>query len=662
MACGDGATGSSWSTRGARAGGPGCGITLRVDVALDGRPASLLAERATPTWSDLRAIDEGLTIEVAKRGPRDAIVRVALAAPVDRATTAEVLVTLAVRPSGPDDAAPCPRVAWEATGASPGATVLRVDLPDRPPWWLVDARDARVEPSAAEGGLDGTGALALRHQVELAPGQTSDVRLRLSESDEPRTAIGPDADATLAVRARESEAWLADGFALGQPDDVVARRLVAELLARPPSSRLAAALDAVAVATIDPSRARAQLLDSLAAWAHDAEGPTEGPGTPPLEAWAALRVHDLLLARTGREDPRFLEEACSRLLTATSWWVDRLDPDGRGALQGGLPPIDGPRVLPRGVVDGAPDVAHADGTAWLAVHTVAMLRLASAVAHLDRTYADMAVTFLDSAVTMIDALDAVGGGLGMWDQAQGAHLDVARAADGTYRRIPIRSLVSLVPLLAVTVIPAGTLERLPALAARVDGVLAERPELSGSIIRGPSGRRDRGDVLVSVVSRSRLGWALEHVLDPEGHLSPYGIRTLSRAHRVPVRVDVGAGAADVRYRPAGARDADGVTLWQGQVSVTLTLLLADALRAHGAMGGSPLLIEHPTGSGRIVVADEVADDRVSRVLHALRRLAADGRSPVGVEAIDAESGGAARPRGAEGRSSLPLVALWRPAR
>jgi hypothetical protein len=640
------------------------GVTLRIDAALDGRPAGLVTERATPTWSHVRATGadaaDGLTIELAKRAPRDAVMRIGLDAPTDAPTNVDVVITLTVEAQAPDELAPRPRVAWEATGAPAGSTVLRLDLSDGRPWWLVDAGHACVEPQATDPGRGEPATLVLRHHVELEAGQGTTIRLRASESEEPRTPIGPDADATLAVRARESEAWLGASFALAPPDGAVTRRLVAELLTRTPRSRLAAALDAVTVATLDPARARDLLLDSLAAWAHDADEPSDGPGTPPLEAWATLRVHDLLLARTGREDARFLEEACSRLLTATAWWVDRVDPDGRNALHGGLPGIDGPRVLPRGVADHAPEVAHADGTAWLAVHTIAMLRLATAVARLDPTYQDMAVTFLDSAVTMIDALDAAGGGLGMWDQGHGAYLDVARVADGTFQRIPLRSMVSLVPLLAATVIPAEALERLPALADRVDGVLADRPELSGSIIRGPSGRRDRGAVLVSVVNRSRLGWALEHVLDPEGHLSPFGIRTLSRAHREPVRVDLGAGVADVRYRPAGGRDADGAPLWQGQVSVTLTCLLADALRVHGAMRGSPLVLEHPTGSGRMMLADEVADDLMSRVLHALRRLAADDGSVVGVEAIDAESGGPARPRGPDGRSSLPLASLWHP--
>lgn len=637
------------------------GASLHLEVLIDGRPASLTAEQAMPTWSHvLVTAGEILTLELAKRGPRDALIRVAAANGAQAPTTIDLAVILRSHASGPDVRAPQPRLAWETTGAAPGAAVVRLDVPDGRPWWLVDAQPgARLDPPTAEPGPGSAASSSLRHRLVLGAGERADVRLRLSEADEPRSPIGVDAEATLAVRARESDAWLDARFPVGEPGSALGRRLAAELLTHEPPSRLAAALDAVALATLDPRRARAMLLDSLAAWAHDADEPTDAPGTAPLEAWATLRVHELLVRATGRPDAAFLEEACSRLLTATSWWVDRLDPDGRSALHGGLPAIDGPRVLPRGVADHGADLAHADGAAWLAVHTLGMLELATTIAGIDRDYQDMAVTFLDTVVTMIDALDGLGGGIGMWDQERGMYLDVARSTDGAFHRIPLRSLVSLLPLLAVTVIPGETLERRPVLAARIDATLGERPELSGSIIRGHSGRRDRGDVLVSVVNRTRLVWALEHVLDPEGFLSPFGIRTLSRCHLAqPARVELGGTVADIRYRPAGTRDTDGGTLWQGQVSVTLTLLLADALRAHGSMRGSPLLLQHPTGSGRMVVADEVADDLVSRVVHALGRLvAADAGALVGVEALDAESGTPARPRGATGRSALPLAFL-----
>ncbi len=641
------------------------GAHLELQVLVDGHPATMVAEQATPTWSHVRvSAGDLVTIELARRGPRDAVIRLGLDGPAEGVATIDVLVTLRADAPSPDELAPRPRLAWESTAGPEDARVIRLDPPEGRPWWLVDAARGRIVPSVRPAPAGAPATLVVHHHVPLSSDERTELRLRLAEADEPPSPTGPDADATLGVRARESDAWLAKAIPGGESPLV--RRLTAELLTGEPRPHPGASLDAVALATLDPDRARGALLDALAAWAHDVEPPTGGPGTPPLEAWATLRIHDLLLARTGRVDLGFLQEASSRLLALTAWWVDQLDIDGRNALHGGLPELDQPRILPRGVVDGAPGLTHANGAAWLAPHMVSMLQLATTIASIDAGYEDMAVTFLDTVVTMIDSLDTLGGGLGMWDQGCGAYLDVARAADGSFQRIPVRSMLSIVPLLAVTVIPGEALEQLPALADRVDGILAARPELSGSIIRGRSGRRDRGDVLVSVANRSRFAWALEHVLDPEGFLSPNGIRTLSRTHvGEPVHVDLGGTTAELRYHPAGARDTDGAPLWQGQVSVTLTCLLADALRAHGAVRGSRLLLEHPTGSGRMVLADEVADDLITRVVHALGHLSADERAgQVGVSAIDAESGGPARPRGTRGRSSLPLayLASMRPTR
>ena len=120
-----------------------------------------------------------------------------------------------------------------------------------------------------------------------------------------------------------------------------------------------------------------------------------------------MAIHDLLLRQTGQED---LDLPRGGLLPAP----DARPPGGSTdstptaatRFTVGLPTLDRPRVLPRGVADDASDLAHANGTAWLAPHIVWMLELATTIASIDPGYEDMAVTFLDTAVTIIDALDA----------------------------------------------------------------------------------------------------------------------------------------------------------------------------------------------------------------------------------------------------------------
>ena len=144
-----------------------------------------------------------------------------------------------------------------------------------------------------------------------------------------------------------------------------------------------------------------------------------------------------------------------RVETTTSWssafhgllddysrWVDRLDQSDRNPLQGGLLDLDG-------------SGSTAASAAWMACYSVWMLSLAVELARDDLTYQDVAVTFLDTTLAMVSALDDMGGsGIGMWDENDGWYHDVARASDGEIARLAGRSVIGLVPLLAVAVIPA----------------------------------------------------------------------------------------------------------------------------------------------------------------------------------------------------------------
>ncbi|MFN8521181.1 MAG: hypothetical protein U0667_17755 [Chloroflexota bacterium] len=94
------------------------------------------------------------------------------------------------------------------------------------------------------------------HHIGLGPGETTTIALRLSESEDPRSPSGPDAAATLAVRAREADAWLEASFPRREVAPPLVRRLAGELLTSQPRSSLRAALDAVALATLDPGGAR----------------------------------------------------------------------------------------------------------------------------------------------------------------------------------------------------------------------------------------------------------------------------------------------------------------------------------------------------------------------------------------------------------------------
>ena len=147
------------------------GASLQLEALVDGHPAPPVVELATPTWSHVRAEAGGsVGFVIAKRGPRDAVIRVHVRGPASGTSTVDVTVTLRAdhvegtpgTPRAPGAAGapatpalralPVLGLAWETTGAPAGATVVRLDLCESRSWWLVD-RAWRVELGNRAGRL-----------------------------------------------------------------------------------------------------------------------------------------------------------------------------------------------------------------------------------------------------------------------------------------------------------------------------------------------------------------------------------------------------------------------------------------------------------------------------------------------------------------------------
>lgn len=575
------------------------GMTILELRAMEGRrvlaPIDVLTATPTGSFGSWSIADGLLVVTIAKRRPHDLIIE--------------------ARTSSPDPVAL--RIAWPEGPASIGVQVPSV-APRRVPW---------------PGGTDGQRGW----RSDLRVGAGSLVRVRVTDGGTDVPAEGPDVAATLGLRAREADAFLAHLLPSSAPEDDahIARRLVAEVLDREPADGWEAGVAAVALARVDPTEARRLALRAT-------EGGRHGPGTawpasPPIGAWAARHVADAIDDRDART--RFVEASLEHLLGVTSGLLDEQDAQGRNVLRSALLSVGGGRPLPL-----ASGVTVADGVPWVAAHVLWTLSLAAELARHDPLAEDIVVTLLQTTVGMVDALESMGGAIPMWDAAAGGYRPVVTGPtgptgptgqQGTPVRLPLRALVSSVPLLGVAIIPGEVVERSPYVAQRIDDHLRDRPELSGHLIRGRGGRSGRGDVLVSLVSRARLGWALEPLLDPDVQLGPWGIGSLALA---PVADEAAAWLPDgLVLDPAGRRDTDGDPIWTGQVQVAMTMLLADALRTHGSMRDAPV-VAHPTGSGHLMSLGEVADDLDRRILDPLRIAQAGGTPWRPDGAWDARSG------------------------
>jgi hypothetical protein len=133
-----------------------------------------------------------------------------------------------------------------------------------------------------------------------------------------------------------------------------------------------------------------------------------------------------------------------------------------------------------------------------------------------------------------------------------------------------------------------------------------------------------------VVDREQLQRILEVMLDEAEFFSPFGIRALSQYHRDhPYELEVGSGKHSVHYEPgeSGTGLFGGNSNWRGPIWFPVNYLLVQALRRFHQYYGDSLRVECPTGSGRLMNLNEVANEITRRLVSTFQR-DGKGRRPV----------------------------------
>ncbi len=528
----------------------------------------------------------------------------------------------------------------------------------------------RGETSAVSTDGPGTKAASI-HEITLDPQQTHSVRLRLSTADHPE----PFADQAGVMMARRNEAE--DFYTSIEPDgiDQAARELQRRAYAgmiwtkqlyyfdieqwldgdpagpNPPLSRkwgrnrdwrhlnnfdvismpdaweypwYAAwdvAFHCIPLAEIDPAFAKNQIELFTREWYMHPNGQLPayewelGDVNPPVHAWGARRVYEIDAAANGEPDVDFLKRVFHKLLLNFTWWVNRKDVDGNNVFQGGFLGLDNVSVFNRSEsLPGGGHLDQSDGTAWMAFYTLEMLAMSLELARYDDVYEHLATKFFEHFLGIATAMSAEDHCL--WDPTDGFFYDVIRLPDGSSIPVQLRSMVGLIPLIAVKVIDQETIDRMPEFARRMKWFLERRPHLSGNV----ASIEDTGEGsrhLASILTPERLRQILGYLLDENEFLSPYGIRSLSKHHEQnPFSIDIAGYSAQVGYEPGESLSGlfGGNSNWRGPVWFPLNHLIIEALdRFHSYLGDS-FTVEHPTGSGNQLNLAEVAAELRGRLV------------------------------------------------
>ena len=376
----------------------------------------------------------------------------------------------------------------------------------------------------------------------------------------------------------------------------------------------------VPFARLDPHFAKEQLVLMLREWYMLPNGQLPayefafGDVNPPVHAWACWRVYKMT-GRRGARDRVFLAKVFQKLLLNFTWWVNRKDENGRHIFSGGFLGLDNIGVFDRSKpLPTGGHLEQADGTAWMAFYCATMLSMALELASEDPAYEDVASKFFEHFVAITAAINTLGGS-GLWDEGDGFYYDQIHLGDAT-ERLPVRSMVGLIPLFACEVLEGAQVASLPGFHKRLQWFLANRPHLARhlTVSGGPAGHQ--GHLLLAIPSKEQLVRVLRRVLDEQEFLSPFGVRSLSAVHREqPFVMEVAGQQHRVDYVPGegNTRLFGGNSNWRGPIWFPVNFLLIEALERYHHFYGSEVQVECPTGSGRWLDLQQVADELNARL-------------------------------------------------
>jgi hypothetical protein len=562
-------------------------------------------------------------------------------------------------------------------------------VPSRTPFVKDGIHETVVNGAAGKVNPQGTGTRVSAHyRLDIAPGETATILLRLSatrqdvpfdgaagvfsarvgEADEfyreVSTAQTEDARAvqrqalagllwSKQFYSYDVDKWLRGDLAGPPPPPGRSRNrgwrhlsnndiiLMPDTLEYPWYAAWDLAFHCVAMALVDPAFAKDQLLLLLHEWYMHPNGQLPAyewafsDVNPPVHAWAAWRIYQQEKEHTGKGDTFFLERVFSKLLLNFTWWVNRKDAEENNIFEGGFLGLDNIGVFDRNTT--LPDgmvLEQSDGTAWMGMFAAVMLAMALELARTDPVYEDMATKLFDHFLYIADAIYGQGqSGQGLWNDEDGFFYDKVSLPDGRQVPLKVRSLVGLIPLLAVETAETNLVADF--LDEHMRWFAENRPYVPHLVARWQDIRNtglSKDHALLAIVRDSDLEALLKRMLDQEEFLSDYGIRSISKEHAAhPYVLDTRYGTFSVNYEPGESTTGafGGNSNWRGPIWFPINFLLVEALQKYHRFYGDDFTVECPTGSGTKATLGQVAQELSRRLTTIFLRDEQDRRAVFG---------------------------------
>jgi hypothetical protein len=389
------------------------------------------------------------------------------------------------------------------------------------------------------------------------------------------------------------------------------------------------AFHCVVLAHVDPTFAKHQLILLCREWFQHRNGALAAyewsfdDVNPPVQAWAALEV----FAIDGGQDVGFLSRVFDKLLVNFTWWINREDPDGNDLFEGGFLGLDNIGPIDRSHLPSGYVLEQADSTGWMAFYALSMAAIAAILNTPSRPTDDLVAKFIEQFALISEALQTQG----LWDEEDGFFYDRLWRPDGTTEAVKVRSMVGVLPFLAVAVIHEQAVGHAYTINRRGAQLLERREaEIDSLIADGtlpPS--CGEGRLLLGVVGIERVLRIFERLFHEERFLSPFGLRAVSRYHlEHPFELEIGETTASIAYEPAESTTGmfGGNSNWRGPIWMPVNYLVVNALARYSRYLGDDVTLEYPIDSGNRLTMSEISAD-ISRRLISIFLLDSQGRRP-----------------------------------
>ncbi|MEN8446672.1 MAG: glucosidase, partial [Cyanobacteria bacterium J06555_13] len=295
--------------------------------------------------------------------------------------------------------------------------------------YLIDSETTAINPE--KNGTKST----VHYHLNIAAGETHQIRLRLTSSPSLQAPFGDTSWQTLTTRKEEADKFYYALSPFVDDEDMVnvQRQAFAGMMwgkqyylydvntwlkgdpgtINPPTDRLRGrnrhwhhldsqdilsmpdtweypwfaawdtAFHCLPLALIDPEFAKQQLDVMTREWYMHPNGQLPayewafGDVNPPVHAWATWRVYKIEKKMKGKGDRLFLERLFQKLLLNFTWWVNRKDTEGNNVFEGGFLGLDNIGVFDRSrPLPTGGKLEQADGTSWMAMYCLDMLVIA----------------------------------------------------------------------------------------------------------------------------------------------------------------------------------------------------------------------------------------------------------------------------------------------